>query len=92
MSEPLKYFALFKNDKKKDTQPDYKISVKVGEVYMDAGACWIKEGKKAKYLSCKLNDEFELTNLVKPITPEQEVAQHEARMNPDDVNADLIPF
>jgi len=88
MNEPIKYFSLFKNDKKKETQPDYKISVKVGDVYMDAGAGWVKDGKKGKYLSCKLNDEFHLTVHTKPMTPEQEVEEHEKEVPPAEYEVD----
>lgn len=58
----MKYFNIFKNDKKVqgDTQPDYNISVNIGTkeqpVNMNAGGCWLKEGTKGKYFSCKLSD------------------------------------
>lgn len=55
--EPLRSFAIFKNQhKKEDKHPDYKISVKVGDVYVDAGGVWIKEGKAGKFFSCRLNE------------------------------------
>ncbi len=45
--------------KKTDNQPDYKISFKDGESFVDAGGCWIKKTKTGNsYLSCKLGDIF----------------------------------
>lgn len=55
--QPIKSFALFKNqNKKEDKHPDYRISIKVGDKYEDAGAAWIKEGKAGKFLSCQFSD------------------------------------
>lgn len=55
--EPIKSFAIFKNlHKKEDKHPDYKISIKIGDKYVDAGGVWLKEGKTGKFMSCKLND------------------------------------
>jgi hypothetical protein len=56
----MKNFSIFKNTKKKEgsTQPDYKMSVKMGEEYVDCGSCWLKDGKSGKYFSCKLNDVY----------------------------------
>lgn len=55
-----KNFSIFKNTHKKEgsTQPDYKISMKVGEEYVEIGAGWIKDGKSGKYISCKLSDSY----------------------------------
>jgi len=58
----MKNFTLQKNNKKSDKQPDYKISVNIGEEkseFVEAGACWIKQDKNGKpYLSCKLSDVY----------------------------------
>lgn len=58
----IKFFNLQKNNKKNDKQPDYRISVNLGEEtanYVEAGACWIKKDSKGNnYLSCKLADAF----------------------------------
>jgi hypothetical protein len=48
-------FALFKNDKgDNEKRPDYKG----GGLDLDGNdveiACWIKEGKKGKFMSCKM--------------------------------------
>lgn len=56
----IKLFSLQKNtNKKTDAQPDYRISLKVGEGFAEGGACWLKKDKNGNnYLSCKLADEF----------------------------------
>lgn len=58
----IKFFNLQKNNKQRDTQPDYRISVNIGEEeanYVEAGACWIKKDKKGNsFLSCKLADAY----------------------------------
>ena len=59
----IKYFNLQKNNKKTDTQPDYRMSVNIGDKdnsnYVEAGACWIKKDSKGNnFLSCKLADAY----------------------------------
>jgi hypothetical protein len=48
-------FALFKNDKgDNEKRPDYKgggLDLNGNDVEI---ACWIKEGKKGKFMSCKM--------------------------------------
>lgn len=54
-----KNFSIFKNTHKKEgsTAPDYKMSTKVGEEFVECGACWLKDSPKGgKYFSCKLSD------------------------------------
>ena len=54
-----KNFSIFRaKEKKSDKAPDYNISLKVGEHYVNVGACWLKEGKSGKYFSCKLSDGY----------------------------------
>lgn len=55
-----KNFSIFKNTHKKEgsTAPDYKMSMKIGEEYIEIGACWLKEGKSGKFFSCKLSDVY----------------------------------
>lgn len=54
-----KIFAIFKaKEKKNEKSPDYNISLKVGEHYVNVGGCWIKEGKSGKFLSCKLSEGY----------------------------------
>ena len=56
--EQIKTFSIFKNTKKTEgsTQPDYKLSVKIGDEYIECGAGWIKDGKSGKFISVKLSD------------------------------------
>ena len=59
----IKFFSLQKNNKKTDTQPDYRMSVNLGDKdnsnFVDCGACWIKKDKKGNaFLSCKLADAY----------------------------------
>lgn len=55
----MKQFAIFKNTKKEnDKQPDYKLSAKIDDVYVEVGAGWIKEGKTGKFIAVKLADNF----------------------------------
>ena len=57
--EKIRNFAIFKNNnKKKEIEPDYNISVKVGDKYVTAGGAWLKEGKSGKFFSCKLGESY----------------------------------
>lgn len=79
----MKNFSIFKaKEKKNEKSPDYNISLKVGEKYMNVGGCWLKDGKDGgKYFSCKLSDGyqgkygFSLTEdkLEKPQVEEREI-------------------
>lgn len=55
----IKNFSIFKNDKKQEHHPDYKLSAKItkGNVdeYKDIGAGYIKDGAKGKYISVSLS-------------------------------------
>lgn len=55
----IKNFSIFKN-KPSDNEklPTHSISAKIGEEYVTIGACWTKEAKNGKYLSCKLQDVY----------------------------------
>lgn len=55
----IKNFSIFKN-KPSDNEklPTHSISAKIGEEYVNIGACWTKEGKGGKFLSCKLQDVY----------------------------------
>lgn len=55
----IKNFSIFKN-KPSDNEklPTHSISAKIGEEYLTIGACWTKEAKNGKYLSCKLQDVY----------------------------------
>lgn len=55
----IKFFDLHKNKKEKDNQPDYKISFKTNDTFVEGGACWKKQDKNGNtYLSCKLGDAY----------------------------------
>jgi len=56
----IKIFNLMKNTKKTaDNQPDYRISFKADDTFVEGGACWKKQDKNGNtYLSCKLSDEY----------------------------------
>lgn len=57
----IKIFNLQKNtQKKEDKQPDYRISFKDENTFVEGGACWKKQDKNGNlYLSCKLSDAYE---------------------------------
>jgi hypothetical protein len=49
--------ALFRNDKEKENQPDYRGDAKIGgEEYKIAG--WIREGKRGKFLSLQIESKL----------------------------------
>lgn len=56
----MKQFSIFKaKEKKKDKSPDYNISMKVGDKYLNIGGCWLRDGKDGqKYFSCSLSDGY----------------------------------
>ena len=57
--EPIKNFAIFKvANKKNEKSPDYTLSAKVGEEYVDIGAGWVKDGAKGKFISCVLSNPY----------------------------------
>jgi hypothetical protein len=56
MSKNFNIFMV--KEKKNDKSPDYNVTVKVGEKYVNIGGCWLKDGKGGKYFSCKLSDGF----------------------------------
>jgi hypothetical protein len=45
-------FSLFKNEKTKDTQPDYKGEGKDMDGNAIEVAAWLKQGKESKFMSC----------------------------------------
>jgi uncharacterized protein (DUF736 family) len=55
----MKQFLIFKNDKKNDKEPDYKLRAKVGEEFIEIGGAWTREGKNgSKYISCQLSKPY----------------------------------
>ena len=98
----MKTFAIFKNkDKKNENQPDYNISVKHGEHFINVGGCWIKDSKGNKYFSCKLSNGykdipgFEIVPEKSNLT-EEEKAQIQAlragEETKNDIKPDQVPF
>lgn len=94
-------FSCFKNKKEKDTHPDYKLSAKIGDEYVEIGAGWIKKGNSgAEFISFKLKDPYEARNsyhieedlapkqAVKPETKPTVVIEYPN----EEVNPDDIPF
>jgi len=60
--------AIFKNNKTKDTQPDYRGKVKVNNIEMER-SLWFKESQTGtKYFSASFQEPF-----VKPTTTEPNV-------------------
>lgn len=55
----MKNFFCFKVEDKKDGQPDYQLSAKIGGAFVSIGGGWIKEGKKGKFISFQLSKEFQ---------------------------------
>ena len=83
-------FSIFKNDdKKKDTEPDYRISIKVGEEYVDGGACWLKQGKTGKYFSCSLKKPYKGKDGFH-ILPLKETLQESSTLTSPDENGNRI--
>jgi len=85
-----KNFSIFKVDKKSDKQPDYEISMKVGEDFVKVGACWIKDGKNGKYLSCKLSDAWvdhtDRTKTRKGYSITEDVKREEGEARPEEID------
>src|ERR1700759_2565204 len=53
-------FACFKNNnKEKDSHPDYRLSIKQGEKYVEIGSGWLKESKNGgKFISFQLKKQY----------------------------------
>jgi uncharacterized protein (DUF736 family) len=72
--------AIFKNNKTKDTQPDYKGTVKVNDKKMEI-SLWFKESQTGtQYFSASFKEPF-----VKPTTTEPNV-----KIN--NIDDDFLPF
>ena len=56
----LKNFSIFRGKQSENEKaPTHRISIKVGDNYLDAGACWTKQDKNGnKFLSAKLADVY----------------------------------
>lgn len=52
-------FYCFKVDEKKsEKSPDYRLSAKIGDEFVEIGAGWIKQGEHTKHISFKLSDPY----------------------------------
>lgn len=101
--EKIQSFSIFKNTKKeKETQPDYKLSAKINDEYVEIGAGWIKDGKSGKFISVQLKKPYDsrdgyeiipIKDVVSPIIPKFE---RDSRGNPiggdKPITADDINF
>jgi uncharacterized protein (DUF736 family) len=89
-------FNIFKNTyKEKEGQPDYKMSMKIGDKYIEIGGCWLKDGKDGvKFFSCKLNDPYKERGGWKlaEVSPKAEVEQVEQVEQTEEISVDKIPF
>lgn len=87
----IKNFNCYKNDEKKEGQPDYRLTAKVGENWVDIGAGWIKEGKNGKYISFALKKPYNEKpgfNLVEEKGEEVKKVEYPE----ENINLDDIPF
>jgi hypothetical protein len=57
----IKNFAILKNkNKKTDKHPDYLLSTKVNEEFIEIGAAYLKDTQRGeKYFSCSLKKEYQ---------------------------------
>ena len=71
------FINLFKNNYKVsgDNKPDYTVSMKDGEKYVNVGGGWIKESKGGKFISVKLDDEKVLEQLGTVLIKKDEVVE-----------------
>ena len=91
----MQNFAIFKaKEKKNEKSPDYNISIKVGDKYVNAGGCWLKESKGQKYFSCalakpyKVQSGWEIVEIKgEPVAPVDNtpVAYPSEQINPNDI-------
>lgn len=60
----IQNFSIFKKKEvKTDKSPTHGISTKVGDEFVDLGACWTKKTANGdSYLSCQLSKPFTKTN------------------------------
>ena len=78
---------MFENNfKKGDKQPDHKLTMKIGDEFVEVGAAWKKEGKKGKFVSLTLNGTFTHTPYKKP------EAKFEPQEAPNYPQQEDIPF
>ncbi len=85
-------FSCFKvTDKKTESSPDYRLTAKVGEEYVDIGAGWVKDGQNGKYISFQLSKPYQ----GKPgfiLTTTGAVEDSEPQERTVEARVDEIPF
>lgn len=83
-------FNCYKNEDKKEGQPDYKLSAKIGEKWEEIGAGWVKDGKAGKYISFSLrkpyNDRSGLQIVPVPTANEVYDSVSKDAPNPDEIS------
>ena len=89
----MKNFSIFKlKSSENEKYPTHTISFNVGTKenpeYITGGACWTKEGKGGKFLSCKLQDAYvnsaDRTKTKKGFTIVDEQPDEDTKQPPDD--------
>lgn len=80
-------FTCWKNtDKSNDKSPDYRLSVKINDKWVECGAGWLKKAGEKTYIAFSLSKSFqgrpgwELT----PIFPEEKVRTPDERIAESD--------
>lgn len=86
MISNMENFSIFPNSYKEEgsKQPDYKVSVKEGDNFVEWGACWKKQGKNGAYLSCSKSKPMPTGGVKKVDYP----AAKDEGINPDDIPFD----
>ncbi len=77
-------FTITKNKFKKegDKLPDYKLSTREGETYIECGAAWMKTSANgAKYISVKLAEGLNITGTVVPYQKKTQTTPTQAEMD-----------
>ncbi len=98
----IKSISIFKvSEKKNEQSPDYRVTARVGEAFVDCGAGWIKEGKAGKFISIKFKDEYQdkcgfalVEESMKKLPESKQVtsAGTPVPFPNDEINPDNIPF
>ncbi len=56
----IEQFMCFRvEEKANEKAPDYRLTAKVGEEWVEIGAGWVKEGAKGKFISFQMKKPYE---------------------------------
>jgi hypothetical protein len=102
----IQNFSIFKaKEKKKETSPDYDISINIGSKeqpkYIKIGGGWIKEFSGGKFISCSFSKPFNdikeycITEVVDPNVPKfdrDSQGKPVGEPKTEDINPEDIPF